>query len=256
MYSKLKFTSRANAKKETGLSYLGGVSTSTKIAKNIEKNVLTYVVYLAPANLSGYNVCPMATAECKEACLHASGRAILDQNIGTIPAARIAKTKLFFENREYYMQWLIAEIKAHHKAAQAKGMDFSVRLNGTSDISPEIMKYKNRNILQELPYIQFYDYTKVANRFDLTTKYPNYDLTFSFSGNNWAQCETALKNNVRVAVVFGGELPAKYKGYDVVNADKTDLRYLDENDVICGLKFKKVINKIDLNKSKFIVTEY
>jgi hypothetical protein len=48
--------------------------------------------------------------------------------------------------------------------------------------------------------IRFYDYTKVVNR-DLN-QIPNYDLTYSFSGENKAQVAYELGRNRRIAVVF------------------------------------------------------
>lgn len=249
---KLQFVNRSQAVKETGLSYIGGVSLSQKMVKSEKKNILTYIIYLSPANKSGYNVCPKASADCIAACLNTSGRVKLDtKNI--IENARIKKTKMFFENRDFFMGWLYAEISAHKKQAELKGMGFAVRLNGTSDIEPTLFKYEGKTLFEHFPNVNFYDYTKVANRFKLTEKYPNYDLTFSYSGENWLECEVALANNVRIAVVFEKGLPKTYKGIPVINADLTDLRYLDEKNVICGLTFKKIKGNPNLSESKFII---
>ena len=251
-YSELKYTNRAKAKDETKLSYLGGVSLSSKIAKSKVLDTLTYVLYLAPADLSGFNVCPKATSECKALCLHESGHNRIDIHKNIINNARIEKTKLFFQNRKYFMQWLYAEIIAYKNMADSKGYKFSVRINGTSDLSPEIFKLDNFNILQLLPNIQFYDYTKVLNRYKLLSKYKNYHLTFSYSGKNWDECQIALKNNMNVAVVFEKHIPKKFKGFTVINGDVTDLRYMDKKNVIVGLKYKKVrINNIE--NSEFVV---
>jgi len=250
----LVFTNRSQAVKQTKLSYLGGVSLSQKIKKNTKKNVLTYIIYLAPADLSGYNVCPKHTIECKKACLSESGHNRIDIH-NVINTARINKTKLFFQNRAFFTSWLYAEIVAYKLQAESKGMEFAVRFNGTSDIDPTLFVYNGKTFFELFPTVQFYDYTKVAKRFSLTKEYKNYDLTYSFSGKNWDECERALNSGVRVAVVFEKRLPKTYKGYPVVNADETDLRYLDPKTVICGLKFKKVRNKIDLSKNKFIIAE-
>lgn len=151
------------------------------------------------------------------------------------------------------MQWLIAEIKAAEIKATKAGHGFSVRLNGTSDLNPVTFNYDGKNILQIFPDIQFYDYTKIANRFRLLDTYPNYDLTFSFSGYNWTECEELLKAGTgRVAMVFYPTLPDTFNGYPVINGDKTDLRYKDDTGVIVGLKFKAVKNKIDVTQNKFI----
>jgi hypothetical protein len=42
-------------------------------------------------------------------------------------------------------------------------------------------------------------------------------------------------------------------GYKVIDGDEYDMRYLDEQGVIVGLKFKKVRNKIDTANNAFII---
>lgn len=251
----MTFTTVGNAKKVTGLSYLGSVASSSKIAKGLKYNEMTYILYLAPANQSGYNVCPMSTEECRTACLTESGHNRIDVKKNAINKARIAKTKLFFEHREFFMGWLVTEITKAKIDADTKGYKFSVRINGTSDISLESFKIGNRNILQIFPLIPFYDYTKVAKRFDMLKKYDNYDLTYSFSGHNMFQCLDLLsKGNGRVAMVFEGKvLPKTFMGYDVIDGDAYDMRYYDMQGVIVGLKFKKVRNKIDTSNNAFII---
>ena len=248
------YTNKTNAKKLTGLSYIGGVATSSKIEKSLKLNEMTYIIYLAPAKMSGHEVCPMSTYECRESCLNESGHNRIDIHENTINKARIAKTKLFFENRPFFMAWLIDEIKTAKAKAEKEGFNFSVRLNGTSDLSPEIFKLDGKNILEHFPNVQFYDYTKVFNRVRLLQKYTNYDLTFSFSGDNENECKMALENGARVAVVFNGKLPQTFWGYDVIDGDKYDMRYIDSRQCIVGLKYKKVRNKIDFSKSKFVIT--
>lgn len=228
----------AEARRKTGLAYLGNTNSSAKIIKNKKKGVMTYILYLAPHSLSGYNVCPMATESCRLFCLNGSGHAKIDTS-GKIISARIKKTKLFYEDRPFFMQWLIAEIDSAKRKAQKKGMEFSVRLNGTSDISPLMFKYKDQNILDWFPKVQFYDYTKVANRTRILREYPNYDLTFSYSGENWAECEAILQRKGRVSVVFEDYLPLTFRGYHVIDGDETDVRYGDDIGVIVGLKFKR-----------------
>jgi hypothetical protein len=253
--SKLKFTTIGNAKKVTGLSYLGSVASSSKIAKGLKYNEATYILYLAPANQSGYEVCPMRTEECTNACLTESGHNRIDVKKNAINKARIKKTKLFFEQREFFMGWLVTEIEKAKADAESKGMRFSVRINGTSDIDLTTFKSKGKNILQLFDDVMFYDYTKVAKRFRMLEKYPNYDLTYSFSGHNMLQCLDLLdKQKGRVAMVFEGKvLPQSFMGYKVIDGDAYDMRYLDEQGVIVGLKFKKVRNKIDTANNKFII---
>lgn len=197
----------------------------------------------------------MRTDECTAACLNESGRNKIDIHKNQINKARIKKTKLFFEDREFFMGWLIYEIGKEKANAERKGMRFSVRLNGTSDLDPTTFKLDNKNILEWFPDVTFYDYTKISKRFRLLEKYPNYDLTYSFSGYNMMDCFTLLKEGKgRVAMVFEGkQLPTKWSGYNVIDGDAYDMRYLDEENVIVGLKFKKVRNKIDTANNKFII---
>ena len=251
----MKFTTIGNAKKVTGLSYLGSVASSSKIAKGLKYNEMTYILYLAPAEQSGYNVCPGSTAECREACLTESGHNRIDVKKNAINKARIKKTKLFFEHREFFMGWLVAEISKAKADAIAKGYTFSVRLNGTSDIQPTLFKFNGKVIFDIFNEVTFYDYTKVANRFKLLDKYSNYDLTYSFSGYNMLQSLELLENNKgRVAMVFEGkQLPISFMGYKVIDGDAYDMRHLDETGVIVGLKFKFVRTKIDTAHNKFII---
>jgi hypothetical protein len=251
----VKFTTISAAKKLTGLSYLGSVASSSKIAKGLKYNEMTYILYLAPASQSGYNVCPMSTEECRTACLTESGHNRIDVKKNAINKARVKKTKLFFEHREFFMAWLVTEIEKAKYNAEQLGYKFSVRLNGTSDIEPTRFQHNGRVLFELFDDVQFYDYTKVAKRFGLLQFYPNYDLTYSFSGHNMFQCLDLLnKQKGRVAMVFEGkQLPISFMGYKVIDGDAYDMRHLDEQGVIVGLKFKKVRNKIDTANNAFII---
>jgi hypothetical protein len=251
--NKLQFTTLKNAVKQSGVSYIGSVSSSAKIIKNEKFNELTYIIYLAPSDLSGYNVCPMASKECRNACLHESGHNKIDKS-NRINKARIKKTELFFQQREFFMDWVYAEIKRYKKQAEKRGMKFSIRLNGTSDIEPTLFKVKGKTLFELLPNVQFYDYTKVPKRMALMLEYPNYDVTFSYSGHNWQMTKDLLENGLgRVSMVFDKNIPETYEGYKVIDGDTSDLRHYDEWGVIVGLKFKKVREKIDTYNSAFII---
>ena len=249
------FTNRSNATKLTGLSYLGNINHSSKHSKAFDYDELVYTIYLAPANMSGYEVCPMRTAECTLLCLNESGHNKIKTREDKINTSRIKKTQLFFQNRDFFTKWVIAEIKSAKEKAEKLGYRFSVRLNNTSDLSPESFYTKidgrMKNLLEIFPDTQFYDYTKIPKRIKLMKKYPNYDVTFSFSGENMDDCLKMLKKNVRVVMVFD-EVPKKYLGTKVIDGDSYDMRYLDEQNVIVGLKFKKVRNQLDDNH-RFVI---
>lgn len=253
----MKFTTIAEAKRQTKLSYLGNINHSVKHKKNYKITEMVYALYLAPAKLSGYNVCPKSNAECRALCLNESGRNKMNKS-NQINDSRIKKTKLLFEHREFFVRWMIAEIKHYKEKADKNGYHFSIRLNNTSDINPEqfyiVENNVKINILELFNDIIFYDYTKVDNRIKLLEKYNNYDLTFSYDGYNWDICEKMLKNNVRVAVVFHKVLPNKWNGYDVIDGDLYDTRFRDDKNVIVGLKFKYVRNKLN-QQYNFVVQE-
>jgi hypothetical protein len=204
-----------------------------KLMKGEKKGYLSFVLHLAPADVSGYNTCPKATTGCKKACLNTAGRGGIfkkGETTNVIQQARIRKTKDFFENREQFLQDLRKDITLAIKQAEKKGLTPAFRLNGTSDISWE--KY---GIIEEFPNVQFYDYTKVRNR--KVSHLKNYHLTFSKADGNDSDVEKVVSQGMNVAAVFT-KVPETYLGRKVINGDETDLRFLDEKNVIVGLKAK------------------
>jgi hypothetical protein len=257
----MKFTTIAAAKKETGLSYLGNINVSSKLAKNAKVfNTYTYCIYLAPAKTSGYNVCPYSTPECRLGCLATSGRAGMEliANKTTIHDCRIKKTRLLKEHTHFFMQWMIAEINGFIRKAKRDNVSFSIRLNGTSDIDWRKIFIDGKNIFNIFPDVQFYDYTKNPNKFsDLPN---NYHLTFSYTGRNATVCKALLQKGFNVAVVFNlkknESLPAMFGGYKVIDGEVSDFRPKDIKGVILGLKFKRIADKYNEMKilnSPFVV---
>jgi len=158
------------------------------------------------------------------------------ENTNMIQQARIRKTKQFFEDRKGFMVQLIKDIELGIKQAKKAGLTPVFRLNGTSDLSWE--KYEvpgAKNIFDLFPTVTFYDYTKVLGR--KVKDIPNYDLTFSAADGNDADVVKAIQQGMNVAMVFD-KVPAEYMGRPVIDADDTDLRFLDPRGVICGLKAK------------------
>lgn len=251
--------SRTKALKKVGISYLGATKQSAKLMYSYNNGVETYGVYLAPATLArdkkhkNLNVCPFSE-QCADSCLAGAGHnkiAILAQKgaigLTKIDQARIKKTHLFYDNRELFMRILVSEIASAKARAEKSGKGFAVRLNCTSDLNPELFVLDGKNILEIFPDVQFYDYTKVPTRLSLVDKYKNYYLVFSYDGCNWNVCEQALSNGVNVAVVFDIEnengkqvLPDTYKGYDVIDGNNSDIRYIEPRSVIVGLHYHRV----------------
>lgn len=222
-----------------------------KLLKGQKKGYLSSVLHLAPADLSGKNTCPKATAGCKAACLNTAGRGGIfkkGETTNVIQQARIRKTKYFFENRRDFLNELTVEILKTIKSAEKKNLIPVFRLNGTSDIAWEKYEVANgKNIFQMFPEVQFYDYTKIVGR--KVSHIPNYHLTFSKADGNDMDVRLAASNGMNVAAVFH-KLPETYIGRPVINGDDTDLRFLDPKGVIVGLKAK---GKAKKDTSGFVI---
>jgi len=215
-------------------------TANPKIQKGTKLGYLSFILHLAPADVSGYNTCPKATAGCKAACLNTAGRGGMfkkGETTNMIQKARIRKTKLFFEDRETFMEYLEQDINKAIKYAAKQGLKPVFRLNGTSDLSWEKYKLKgsDMNVFEMFPNVQFYDYTKVPKR--KVDSIANYHLTFSQADGNDADANWAISKNMNVTVVFD-KIPTEYKGKQVFDADDTDLRFLDPKGVVLGLKAK------------------
>ena len=203
-------------------------TANPKIQKGTAKGYLSFILHLAPADLSGNEVCPKRTKGCTDACLNTAGRGGMfkkGENTNMIQKARIRKTNYFFHDRDAFMEDLVTDIMKAVNFARRKGLKPVFRLNGTSDLSWE--KY---GIIDMFPTIQFYDYTKVLGR--KTAHLPNYHLTFSAADGNDADVQKALAQGMNVTVVYD-RIPE-----GVYSADEDDLRFLDPKVGIIGLKAK------------------
>jgi hypothetical protein len=208
-------------------------TANPKIQKGTKLGYLSFILHLAPADLSGKETCPKRTAGCTAACLNTAGRGGMfkrGENTNMIQKARIRKTKYFFEARDYFMQDLYADIQKAIKFAEKQGLTPVFRLNGTSDLSWEKYTINDKNIFELFPTVQFYDYTKVLGR--KVSQYKNYHLTFSKADGNDADVTEALLQGMSVVAVYD-EIPE-----GVPSADETDLRFLDPKGTMLGLKAK------------------
>jgi len=210
-------------------------SGNAKILKGEKLGYITKGIHLAPANLSGYETCRWRSKGCTMSCLNTAGRG----QMNTIQDSRIAKTKLFFEQRLNFLAKLSKEIASTIKSAKKKEMEAVFRPNLTSDLMWEDIKFEDgETILDKFPETQFYDYTKSFGRMAqfINGELPsNYHLTFSASENNQKLVEMVLQMGGNVAVVFRNQLPKTWKGIEVINGDENDLRFLDKKGVIVGL---------------------
>jgi hypothetical protein len=231
-----------------------GIDTNAKTIKGEKYGIKTAILYLMPAKQGGTQLCPMAAiAGCEKACLFTAGRGAMN----SVMLSRLRKTLYFNQYRELFMHQLQNELIRERAKAKRKGYKLIVRLNGTSDIRWENIAVSGyANIMQALPDITYYDYTKLANR-----KVPaNYDLTFSYSGvpDYAPYVAKAVANGERIAVVFRNRAIVEamlangesFLGLPVVDGDNTDIRHLDPKGAVVALYAKGKARK---DQSGFVV---
>jgi hypothetical protein len=226
-----------------------------------ERGYVTAILYLAPADLTpGATLCPMADkAGCKAGCLNTAGRGGIGGPDNSVQRARKARTVRFREARNTFMHQLVEELSAFVVWCAKHGFKPAVRLNGTSDIMWERETMSGGDTLFSLfPDVVFYDYTKISARFRKPLP-SNYHLTMSYSrANAWfaGQAEEVLKAGGNIAVVFRDKatraryMGETFHGFRVIDGDETDMRFLDDENVVVGLYAKGKARK---DTSGFVV---
>ena len=247
--------------REAGYSFtrlLGAPDSNPKVAKNMKQGVMSFPLHLAPADLSGYNTCAMASKGCKAACLHTAGNpAYMAQK----EKSRIDKTRAYFSHRETFMALLAFEIDAARKKARKAGMKCGIRLNATSDIPWERVRVDAWACIMDMfPTVAFYDYTKITKRAIAcahgAAHWPvNYHLTFSKAEDNDRDVWRVLGAGGNVAIVYSPDrlndvlehghvfgprtahdhVPVVYEAID---GDEHDFRPIDPPGHIVALKAK------------------
>lgn len=242
-------------------SALAKPESNPKVAKNGKVDVLASPLHLAPYDLSGFQVCPMASKGCAAACLHTAGNPAYMEGK---QKSRIAKTRAYMgrDTRPAFMALIAFEIMALERKAARLGMEPGIRLNATSDIAWERVRVtidgkEYASLMDAFSAVTFYDYTKIKKRAlafargDFPT---NYHLTFSKSENNESDCGEVLAAGGNVAAVYDAEL---FKGLNelrdmqgkinwylggvsawTVNGDLHDFRPADPKGSIVALRAK------------------
>jgi hypothetical protein len=237
------------------------IDANPKTVKGNAQGYMTAVLHLAPANASGYDVCPMAEmAGCTAGCLNTAGRggiakdsATFETPAGDLPdnviqRARIRRTRFYFEDREGFMAQLVREVAAFVRRAGRKGLTPTLRLNGTSDLLWERVPCQRDgeafpSIFHAFPDLQCYDYTKHPGR-PLKTMPANYHLSLSYSGADPRFAAMTLhahsKGAPLVVVVRDDRTKARVMGFapHAIDGDETDLRFLDAPGSLVVLKAK------------------
>jgi len=225
---------------------------SAKAIKAQEYGFLNAIHYLAPANLSAFNLCSHASPGCIALCLGwESGHASMvsnDADMNAVRLSRIAKSNRFMKDRAAYLLDFVRSIDNEQGKADKAGLRICVRPNGASDIAFEGIRFtieRNKrgkavkvtlggkdakNVMDHYPAIPFVDYTKNPKRFDRALP-ANYHLTFSRSETNESVALELLARGVNVAIVFE-TIPQSWNGFTVIDGDLHDLRQLDPRGAI------------------------
>jgi hypothetical protein len=217
------------------MNLLSKGKTNAKLAKNERES---YIMYLSPHtnNSKGINLCVNATTECILACLYDSGYASI---YATVNEARQRRTEFYITDKERFIKQLALEINM--AILEAEGKEILFRLNGTSDLDfiYLLKKYADFDFEKTPSNVFFYDYTKMLGK---VKKYAycsdKYKLTFSFSGENKADCLTALESGANVAMVYKGTMPLVWNGFEVVDGDISDEEMYKYKSKVLGLKLK------------------
>ena len=197
-------------------------SETAKISKSnlASDSYLTAVLHIAP----NVRVCPQASPQCLTYCLNGEGRG----RMSNVQLGRRNRTKLAERAPDVWHDALCADIELWQRKAAKQGKRAAIRLNGTSDIDYS-------HIARKYPNVQFYDYTKVAERAIRSLVDPswpqNYDLTFSRSETNWSDCVKVLRSGGRVAIVASNwqDILARgdFYGHRVYDGVRDDLRFIE-----------------------------
>lgn len=221
------------------------VNGNPKLVKGdkLSDKYLSAIMHLSPINT---RICPYQDiAKCKEACLNTAGRGGIfkkGETTNVIQEARKRKTDLFLNDRDTFMSLLVKDIQAFVRKCERLGKKPCIRLNGTSDIQWELIPVDNyANIFEMFSDVQFYDYTKIPTRKVSSIK--NYHLTWSYSEANDKYARLFEQVPYNKAVVFHGGLPSIFKGMKVIDGDTTDMRFLDTQNRVVGLKAKGLAKK-------------
>ena len=226
------------------------------------------MVYLAQSNISGHEVCPHATESCKGICLgsHSGHGAMVKRgtDYNTCRIGRVKKTIMFFNYRELFMRKLFAEMTNFCEQCKVDGIIPAFRFNATSDLmfhtfTAPVVEGTEQTAPNFIQYfgekfnVSFYDYSKSVNKMEkyISGKLPeNYNLTFSFTPEKAADAFKVLAMGGNVAVAFNSKdkntfVGKKFNGFEIINGDLTDLRFLDPKGFIVGLSPKGHIWKKD-----------
>lgn len=218
-----------------------------------------------------FGVCLGSSEACRTSCLVYAGQNQAVEHNNLIKGDRLLA---LLKEPKAFIRMMIDSMQKHVAAtAKTKTVPY-FRPNILSDIPWEIL-FPELWTYPAFQNLSIYDYTKLAGRETeslghlfaskgadkMLNNALHYDLTFSFSGKNANLLEQELERNMRLAIVFlrtlksGSLKPSKttgkinfkaaesfqnmrFLGERIIDGDEHDLRPLDPQGTIVGLRFK------------------
>jgi hypothetical protein len=222
---------------------------SPKLAK--DQTYTTYILYLASAVYKA-ELCPNA-GDCKSFCLITkAGRGAIGGPDNAIQKARKRKSDWYLTNPESFKAQLVHEIQLAIRSANSKGEKLAIRLNGGSDLDWS-------DVYSQFPSVQFWEYTKRPDLAIKLNQLSNVHVTYSHNERTTDRIlGSILSKGINIAMVFstkkGKDLPANHGSLKVVDGDQSDLRFLDGQGVIVGLRLKSLrkVSPSQLQNQSFV----
>ena len=180
-------------------------------------------------------MCAMA-GTCASVCLVKTGMNKFPKHA----RVRALKTKEWIQAPKVFVANVSKEIAQAEQAAKRAGMKLAVRPNLLSD-QPALAHM----LAKAHPHVQFYDYTKLPR--PRGRMLDNYHLTYSVSERTTREdlvhclaygINLAVVTNVRRGKPFPKTMRVMGKCLRIVDGDADDLRFLDDEGVVVGLRWK------------------
>lgn len=219
-------------------------TTSAKAAKASGFGYINAIHYMAPHSIAGVgNLCPFASPGCAASCLgYHTGQASMVANSAdtnsknNVRRSRDTKARQYMTDRGNYRVELHKQIAKLKAQAKREGLKLALRFNGSTDVTGEPIQIALAH--PEVPVNEYTKSKRMALDFAAGKLPANLTVCFSRSEVNEADCLDVLAAGGMVSVVFGGEIPATWHGFPVVDGDKHDLLHLQPRGAVLALKAK------------------
>jgi hypothetical protein len=218
-------------------------------------------VEYGPLPLSAYktDLCCMASATCRKACLMFGGRnsgatehfACCDPYRSSITFGRARRTWRLLADPGKATEEIAHEAQLLAGRAAKAGLQPVMRINGLSDLPG--LADKVASLVDDS--IRFVDYSKIQNP-NLFRRENRVFRSFSVSENKGSSqfAEAVLASGGSVAAVFHGEwVPGStWHGYPTIDGDKHDLRFLDPPGTVAWLSAKGPAKSLPAGPGNFV----